>query len=103
MACVTTHSGGRVQGAGLCCQQVQAGALTPPPPGTILPVYTPGSAASLPAGRRVQVVDSAGHCATCMIVGSKSKKHPGRPVLEFIRGGPGCPTAGTGCCAMAGA
>ncbi len=102
MACVTTHSS-KVQGAGLCCAAVQSGALTPPPPGTTLPVYTPGQAYTLPPGRITTVTDSAGHCASCMIVGSSSRKHPGRPVLKFIRGGPSCPTAGTGCCAMAAA
>jgi hypothetical protein len=35
-----------------------------------------------------------------MIVGSSSRSHPGKPVLKFIRGGPGCPTGGSGCCAM---
>lgn len=99
VACNTTHSS-KVQGAGICCAAVQSGALTVPPPGTTLPAYTPGQAATLPAGRRTQVVDAGGHCSTCMIVGSSSRKHPGRPVLRFIRGGPGCPTSGTGCCAM---
>jgi hypothetical protein len=103
MACNTTHSGGRVQGAGKCCQLVQSGQLVPPPPGTTLPAYTPGSSGTLPANRRAQTTDSSGHCSTCMIVGSSSRKHPGKPVLRFIRGGPGCPTSGTGCCAMAGA
>jgi hypothetical protein len=101
MACQTTHSGGRVQGAGLCCAAVQAGALTPPPAGTTLPIYVKGSkGAGLPAGRVTQVTDSKGDCATCMIVGSKSTAHFGKPVLKFIRGGPGCPTGGSGCCAM---
>lgn len=101
MACQTTHSGGRVQGAGLCCAAVQAGALTPPPAGTTLPIYVKGSkGAGLPAGRVTQVTDSKGDCATCMIVGSKSPAHFGKPVLKFIRGGPGCPTGGSGCCAM---
>jgi hypothetical protein len=103
MPCNTTHSGGRVQGAGKCCQLVQSGQLVPPPAGTTLPAYTPGSSGTLPANRRAQTTDAAGHCATCMIVGSSSRKHPGKPVLRFIRGGPGCPTSGTGCCAMAGA
>jgi hypothetical protein len=99
VACTYKHSS-TVQGPGLCCQAVQNGGLIVPPAGTILPQYTPGSAATLPAGRHVQVVDSGGHCATCMIVGSTSKKHPGKPVLKFIRGGPGCPTSSTGCCAL---
>jgi hypothetical protein len=102
MPCSTTHST-KVQGAGLCCAAVASGALTPPPPGTILPAYTPGQASTLPPGRITTVTDSGGHCASCMIVGSRSAKHPGRPVLKFIRGGPSCPTAGTGCCAMAAA
>lgn len=102
MACNTTHSS-KVAGAGLCCNAVQQGLLTPPAPGTTLPVYTPGSSGTLPPGRAVTVSDTAGHCGTCMIVGSSSRKHPGKPVLKYIRGGFGCPTAGTGCCAMAGA
>lgn len=100
MPCVTTHSGGKVQGAGLCCSAVQAGLLTPPPPGTLLPQYVPGSSGTYGAGRITQVTDARGHCASCLIVGSKSRKHPGKPVLLFIEGGPGCPTSGTGCCAM---
>ena len=100
MACNTTHSQ-KVQGAGLCCQAVQSGALTPPPPGTTLPTYVTGShGAGIPAGRITTVTDSLGHCASCMIVGSKSPKHPGRPVLKYIRGGPACPSATTGCCAL---
>lgn len=102
VACTTTHRvSSNVQGAGLCCQAVQSGLLTPPPKGTTLPVYTPGSASTLPAGRITVVTDAAGHCASCMIVGSASKKHPGRPVLKFIRGGPSCPSATGGCCALA--
>lgn len=97
--CIPHHSGGRVPGAGLCCQQVGSG-LTAPAPGTILAPYVPGQAASLPVGRIVQVTDAGGHCASCMIVGSASAKHRGKPVLKFIRGGPSCPTAGTGCCAL---
>lgn len=96
MACVNTHST-KVQGLSVCCAQVGTG-LLPPPPGTILPVYTPGSEASF---QHVQVTDGGGHCGTCMIVGSKSKKHPGTPVLKFIRGGIGCPTTRTGCCSLA--
>src|SRR5229473_5117339 len=96
--CVPKHSS-TVQGAGLCCQQVGAG-LTAPPPGTVLPVYQKGQAASLPPGRIVGVTDSGGHCASCMIVGSTSPKHPGRPVLKFIRGGPSCPTSRSGCCSL---
>lgn len=102
VACTTYHSA-KTQGPGTCCLAVQSGALTPPPAGTILPVYTPGSAASLPIGRIAQVTDSAGHCASCMIVGSSSRKHPGRPVLKYIRGGPSCPTSSQGCCTLSGA
>lgn len=100
MACANTHSS-KVQGAGLCCAQVGVG-LTPPPPGTLLPAYQAGQAdaGAIPAGRIVQVTDSGGHCASCMIVGSTSRKHPGKPVLKFLRGGPSCPTAGTGCCSL---
>ena len=99
MACTTTHSG-KLQGAGLCCAAVASGALTPPPAGQTLPVYTPGSAGTIPITRRTEVTTANGHCGTCMIVGSKSPKHPGKPVLKFINGGPGCPTSGTGCCAL---
>jgi hypothetical protein len=100
--CNTTHSGPKVQGPGLCCQAVASGALTKPAPGTILPVYVTGShGAGLPAGRFTTVTDSKNDCGTCMIVGSKSTKHRGKPVLMFIRGGPGCPVGGSGCCAMA--
>jgi hypothetical protein len=106
MACTTTHSGPRVQGAGTCCAAVQSGALTKPPAGTILPPYIAGShGAGLPAGRitQVNIITAAGvsECGSCMIVGSKSTKNPGKPVLKFIRGGPGCPVGGSGCCAMA--
>jgi hypothetical protein len=107
MACTTTHAGPRVQGAGTCCSKVGvAGGLVKPPAGTILPPYVTGShGAGLPSGQSVQVniINSAGvsECGTCMIVGSTSRKHPGKPVLKFIRGGPGCPVGGSGCCAMA--
>ena len=103
LACTTTHSA-KVQGAGLCCQFVGvAGGLTPPPAGTTLPQYTAGSAASVfAAGRGVMVTDSQGHCGSCMVVGSKNKKHPGKPVLKFVRGGPSCPSSTTGCCALQG-
>jgi hypothetical protein len=101
MPCANHHSG-RVQGAGLCCAQVGTG-LTVPGPGTILPVYQPGQAdaGQIPAGRIVQVLyGPAQKCGSCMIVGSTSRKHPGKPVLKFVPGGPSCPTAGTGCCAL---
>jgi len=101
MACTNTHQGGKVQGPGVCCQAVASGALTKPPTGTTLPPYFPGQWQSLPAGRITQVTTASGQCASCMIVGSTSKKHPGKPVLKFIHGGPGCPVAGSGCCAMA--
>jgi len=101
VACNSTHSS-KVQGPGTCCLAVQSGALIPPAPGTILPVYTPGSAGTLPPGRIAQVTDSAGHCASCMIVGSSSAKHRGRPVLKYIRGGPTCPTSQAGCCTLQG-
>lgn len=100
MACSNTH-GSRVQGPGLCCQAVASGALTKPAAGTTLPPYAPGQSLTLPAGRITMVTDSGGHCGQCMIVGSKSPKHPGKPVLKFVRGGPGCPAAGSGCCSMA--
>lgn len=97
MACNTTHRvSTKVQGPGLCCQQVTNGSLVLPPGTTTLPRYTSGGELNFP---HVQVTDSAGHCATCMIVGSSSVKHPGRPVLKFVRGGPGCATS-SGCCAL---
>jgi hypothetical protein len=96
VACTTTHSS-KVQGAGLCCAAVSSGALSPPPPGTTLAPYTPGSAATF---SHTVVTDSGGHCGTCMIVGSKSRKNPGKPVLRYIRGGPACPSSRTGCCAL---
>jgi hypothetical protein len=101
VACNNTHSS-KVQGPGTCCLAVQSGALIPPAPGTTLPVYSPGQAYTLPPGRIATVTDSAGHCASCMIVGSRSTKHPGRPVLKYIRGGPSCPTSGQGCCTLQG-
>jgi hypothetical protein len=108
MPCQTTHKvTSKVQGPGLCCAQVGVG-LTPPPPGTTLPQYIAGQAdaGQIPAGRIVQVTTAPttthpnGLCGSCMIVGSASKKHPGKPVLKFVPGGPTCPTAGTGCCAL---
>lgn len=100
MACTTTHSA-KVQGAGLCCAAVQSGQLPTPAAGTTLPVYTPGSSAAVfTAGRAVMVTNAAGKCGTCMVVGSKSAKHPGRPVLKYISGGAHCPTSSTGCCAL---
>jgi hypothetical protein len=99
MACTTTHRvSNKVQGPGKCCAEVSAGRLVLPPGTTSLPVYNPGDDL-----RNIfphsQVTDAAGHCATCLIVGSKSAKHPGRPVLKYVRGGPGCPTS-SGCCAL---
>jgi hypothetical protein len=98
--CVASHSI-KTPGAGLCCQQVGVG-LTPPPAGTILPPYVAGqaNAGQIPAGRIVTVTDAGGHCASCMIVGSTSAKHRGKPVLKFVRGGPACPAAHTGCCSL---
>lgn len=97
MACTTTHSA-KAQGPGLCCQQVSNGTLVLPPGTTTLPVFTPGSELTFP---HVSVTDSGGHCGTCMIVGSRSRNHPGLPVLRYVRGGPGCPSTRTGCCALA--
>lgn len=103
VACTNTHSA-KTQGPGICCQALSSGALQVPPPGTTLSPYTPGSAAQLMAqGRATTVTDSAGHCGTCMIVGSTSRKHPGKPALKFIRGGPSCPSSATGCCALVAA
>jgi hypothetical protein len=104
MPCVTTHrTSGKVQGPGLCCSQVGvAGGLVAPPAGTTLPQYLAGQAdaGQIPAGRIVGVTTATGKCGSCMVVGSSSKKHLGKPVLKFIPGGPTCPTAGTGCCAL---
>lgn len=82
MPCVTTHSGGPIQGAGLCCTAVQNGTL----PKTI--------------GSTVLVTTASGRCGHCSVRASTSKRHPGKPVLRFNFGGPGCPTRGTGCCAL---
>lgn len=93
MACNNFHEV-RTPGAGLCCAAVTSGAL----PKTL--------------GASVQVTDSKGHCGHCMVVPSKSTKHPGIPVLKFVRGNPNpahwpgvtltnpCPTASYGCCAL---
>lgn len=83
MACTTTHAGGPVQGPGLCCSAVQSGQL------------------AKNIGATVLVTDAGGHCGHCSVVASTSRKHPGRPVLRYRRGGAGCPTSGTGCCALA--
>lgn len=100
MACTTTHSS-KVQGAGLCCAALQQGKLIAPAPGTVLGPYVAGTAASYSIGTNAAIVTTAtNHCGTCLIVGSKNKKHPGRPVLKFINGGPGCPSSSTGCCAL---
>lgn len=85
--CTTTHSGPPVQGPGLCCAQVQSGALAP----TI--------------GSHVQVTvnTKAGpRCGTCRVVASTSRKpsHAGKPRLLFTFGGPGCPSTNRGCCAL---
>jgi hypothetical protein len=92
----------KVQGAvGLCCSAVQQGALIPPAAGTTLPVYVAGSLASYCAshpGDCAQVTSASGKCGTCAIVGSKSSKHPGKPVLRYIPGGPGCPSSQFSCC-----
>lgn len=103
-ACNTTHST-RTAGAGTCCTAVQQGLITPPPKGTVLPPYVAGDLANgrIPTNRYASVTAAGTHdgCGTCMIVGSSSAKHRGRPVLKFVRGGPGCPSSITGCCAMA--
>lgn len=79
--CVTQHST-TAPGAGLCCQQIASGKLKPV------------------IGSTVQVTDKAGHCGTCSVVASRSKKHAGAPVLKFTRGGAACPTTSRGCCAL---
>lgn len=85
-----------VAGAGLCCSKVGQPGFLAPPPGTLLPPYTKGAILSFehinaPAGNR---------CGTCVIAGSKNPMHPGRPILKWIPGGPGCPTSSR-CCALA--
>ena len=80
-SCTDRHSS-QTQGAGLCCHQIQSGAL----------------AKSI--GSHVQVTDAGGHCGTCSVVASTSKKHRGVAVLRYRRGGPGCPTTTHGCCAL---
>lgn len=101
MACSNTHSA-RVQGAGVCCSHVGVD-LTKPASGTTLPPYQPGgvkNASFMNSIPHVMVTNSLGQCGTCMIVGSRSAKHPGVPVLKFVRGGPGCPSSSHGCCAL---
>lgn len=80
-ACVTTHTA-KVQGGGLCCNAVASGQL------------------GKTIGSTVLVTDAGGHCGHCSVVPSTSKKHLGKPVLRYRRGGPGCPVSGTGCCAL---
>lgn len=102
MACAQTHST-KVQGAGLCCAAIGAGRLTVPAVGTTLTPYRAGTAASWCAANPqlcANVSDSAGKCGTCMITGSKSQKHLGAPRLQFIHGGPTCPSSSSGCCAL---
>ncbi len=94
--CTNTHSS-RVQGPGLCCQHVGVDLIDPK--GASLPVYVRGLLASNPGSfPHVQVTDSGGHCGTCMIVGTR--RSPTVHVLKFVRGGPGCPSKRTGCCAL---
>lgn len=98
MACVPKHST-QVAGNGLCCAQVASGALRTT--ATSLPPYIAGELATNPSlFPHVTVTTSKGKCGNCLIVGSKSPKHPGKPVLKFVPGGPGCPVTGTGCCAL---
>jgi hypothetical protein len=99
MACnpqLQKHSS-RVAGPGLCCSKVGQPGFLAPPAGTVLTQFTPGSELNF---EHIQVTDAGGHCGTCLIVGSKSPKHPGRPVFKYVRGGPGCPTTSS-CCALA--
>jgi hypothetical protein len=85
-------------GAGLCCSKVGQPGFLAPPAGTILATYTPGSERNF---EHIQVqFGPQQKCGTCLIVGSKSPKHPGRPVFKFVPGGPGCPTTSR-CCALA--
>ena len=101
MACVTEHNA-LVQGPGVCCQQVQSGALKAAAGVTTLPIYVAGyNWATNPDNYpHVMVTDAGGHCATCAIVGSRSKKKPGHLALHYQRGGPGCPITSRGCCAL---
>jgi hypothetical protein len=97
MACVTKHST-KVAGNGVCCAQVASGALATT--AITLPTYSAGGLATNPTLPHVQVTSLTGRCGTCWIAGSKSPKHPGKPVLKYTPGGPGCPSTGTGCCAL---
>lgn len=99
VACINKHTS-KVPGAGLCCAQVNSGALRTT--ATTLPPYAAGELATNPTlFPHVMVTTASGKCGTCLIVGSKNAKHPGKPVLKFVPGGPGCPTTTTGCCALA--
>jgi hypothetical protein len=79
--CADTHSS-KVQGAGLCCAAVASGQL------------------GKTIGSTTLVTTANGKCAHCNVVAGKGKRTFGKPVLQFRFGGPGCPTAGTGCCAL---
>lgn len=99
-ACTTTHrTSTKVQGAGVCCALVGT-TLIPVPGQATYPVYSAATAPTLP---HAPAANSLGQCGTCYIAGSKSPKHPGKPILKFIRGGVSCPTTGTGCCSLAAA
>jgi hypothetical protein len=85
MACETTHRvTSKTQGPGLCCSQIQSGAL------------------AKAIGSSVLVTTATGKCGHCSVRASTSTKpsRHGRPVLRFTFGGSGCPSAGTGCCAL---
>lgn len=97
MACTPKHSA-KVAGNGVCCAQVASGALATT--ALTLPQYNPGGLGTNPTLPHVQVTSTTGRCGTCWIAGSKSPKHPGKPVLKYTPGGPGCPTTSTGCCAL---
>lgn len=83
-SCTNMHST-QTQGPGLCCSQIASGALAP----TI--------------GASVQVTTATGKCGTCSVVPSRSKKHAGKPRLQFHFGGPLCPSTSRGCCALGAA
>ena len=89
MPCVNTHST-KTQGAGLCCAQVASGALSPTIGSSVMVTTAPSTA------------NPQGRCGTCRVVASTSKKpsQAGKPRLRFSFGGPGCPTAAHGCCAL---
>jgi len=99
MPCSSSHrQSTKVQTAGLCCSHVGVDLINTPGP---IPPYTKGGLSTNPTSwPHVMVTRSDGKCGTCLIVGSRNAAHPGKHVLKFVPGGPGCPGVG-GCCALA--